>query len=190
MTHTPAWDLSLFRLVNGRWTCAVMDWIAPAFQPSWVAVAPAVALAAWIWRKGGADGRRAVFAALAAVALADLFAAQILKPWIERPRPSIALDGVRLLVGKKSGFGFPSNHAANLAAAATAVALLARRFAWPLAALAVFVGYTRAYVGVHYPLDVLGGWCVGIVAGTIAAMAVDRVWKPRSAPTGRDESVP
>lgn len=183
MNHTPTWDLALFRLVNGRWTCAVMDAIAPAFQPSWVAIAPAVLIAAWIWRKGGPDGRRAVLAALAAVALADLLAAQILKPWIERPRPSMALDGVRLLVGKKSGFGFPSNHAANLAAAATAVALLARRFAWPIASLALFVGYTRIYVGVHYPLDVMGGYCVGIIAGTLAALVVDRFLHRRSGET-------
>ncbi|MCL4233688.1 MAG: phosphatase PAP2 family protein [Deltaproteobacteria bacterium] len=174
MTHAPAWDLSIFRLVNGRWTCAVMDVIAPAFQPSWVAIAPAVLLAAWIWRRGGADGRRAVIAALLAVALADLLAAQIVKPWVERLRPSIALEDVRLLVGKKSGFGFPSNHAANLAAAATAVALLARRFAWPIAALALFVGYTRVYVGVHYPLDVIGGYCVGVVAGTVAVLATQK----------------
>lgn len=174
MTHTPAWDLALFRHVNGQWTCAVMDVIAPMLQPSWVAVAPAVVLAAWMWRKGGADGRRAVIAALAAVVIADLLAAHVVKPWVGRLRPSIALDDVRLLVGRKSGLGFPSNHAANLAAAATAIALLARRFAWPIVLLALFVGYTRVYVGVHYPLDVLGGYCVGIIAGTITALAAQR----------------
>jgi len=49
-----------------------------------------------------------------------------------------------------------------------------RRLAWPAAAIVLFVGYSRIYVGAHYPLDVLAGYAVGVIVGVIALAAWER----------------
>lgn len=62
--------------------------------------------------------------------------------------------------------GFPSGHAAMAAALATVVALnVPRRWAVVAVAVALFIGFGRIYLGVHLPLDVIGGWSVGILVG-------------------------
>ena len=71
------------------------------------------------------------------------------------------------------GGGFPSGHSAS--AAALAFFALARygARAWPLLMLAFLGGVSRVYVGAHGVLDVLGGWTVGALCGTVAAPTVE-----------------
>ncbi len=81
------------------------------------------------------------------------------------------MENVRLLVGRKSGYGFPSNHAANMAALAFSLGMFfPRRLPW-LAGAAALVAYSRVYVGVHYPLDVASGFMLGIIIGVASGMA-------------------
>jgi undecaprenyl-diphosphatase len=97
-----------------------------------------------------------------AVGLADLTAARVLKPYFQRPRPQATEPHIRLLVPSQGSYSFPSNHAANMFAAATFFS-----FTVPIVGLigtlaAFLVAYSRVYVGVHYPLDVLAGAVLGI----------------------------
>ena len=87
---------------------------------------------------------------------------------VGRERPCVALEDVRLVMGMKSSLSFPSAHAANIFGAATALTMFYRRWAGAFFAVAVCVGYSRVYVGVHYPSDVLGGAVLG--TGTALAM--------------------
>jgi undecaprenyl-diphosphatase len=87
-----------------------------------------------------------------------------LKELIQRPRPYVDLDGVRQLVGSGGG-SFPSNHALNNAAAAAIIGSLYPRWAWLAAGVAFVIGFSRIYVGVHYPSDVVGGFAIGAIAG-------------------------
>ncbi|WP_035727694.1 phosphatase PAP2 family protein [Eisenibacter elegans] len=110
-----------------------------------------------------------IFIALTVVA-ADRFTSGVMKPYFERLRPSHepSLQGQVHLVNDYRGgkYGFASSHAANTFALATffGVALYDR---WPLWARlglfgwAVLVSYTRIYLGVHYPADILAGALVG-----------------------------
>ena len=104
---------------------------------------------------------------VAAVGLADFIASVILKDWVARPRPSRVpeLEGVLHLVnGYKSGrYGFVSSHAANTMACGLLFSLIWRKKITTIS-LMLWVAancYSRMYLGVHYPLDILGGLIVG-----------------------------
>ena len=103
----------------------------------------------------------------ACVWTSDLLAT-VLKPLVGRPRPSERLEDADPLFGATVGSSFPSGHAATAAAGLIALALLTRKAVPALAALALLVSFSRVYVGVHYPLDVLGGAALGaVVAATL-----------------------
>jgi undecaprenyl-diphosphatase len=80
-----------------------------------------------------------------------------------------------MVVGYKSGFSMPSNHAANLAAVALLLGARYRRLIAPGVIAALVVGFTRVYVGVHYPLDVLAGYGVGLMTGLIGLALWEKV---------------
>ncbi len=106
---------------------------------------------------------------LLVVSVTDFLCGQWLKPWVGRLRPpheASLRSSLHLVRGYTGGlYGFPSNHAANSAAMATAIGLaLRRRFVWLLAVgWAVLHSYTRIYLGVHYPSDILAGWGIGVI---------------------------
>ena len=93
------------------------------------------------------------------VALDDWLGGQ-LKHLFAAPRPCNELEGVRLLQGCGAN-SFPSNHSANTAAFAVYTFLFYRRSGWFIWLIPLLVGLSRIYVGVHYPLDVAGGWIFG-----------------------------
>ena len=104
---------------------------------------------------------------VAAVGLADFIASGILKDWVARPRPSRVpeLEGVVHLVNDyKSGrYGFVRSHAANTMACGLLFSLIWRKKITTIS-LMLWVAancYSRMYLGVHYPLDILGGLIVG-----------------------------
>ena len=107
-----------------------------------------------------------------AVGAADFIASGILKDLVARPRPTRVpeLEGVLHLVnGYKSGqYGFVSSHAANTMAVALLFSLIWRNKIATVG-LMLWVAancYSRMYLGVHYPLDILGG----IIVGTLVAL--------------------
>ena len=107
------------------------------------------------------------------IVIADQTCSSILRPIFERPRPSrnpdIA-DIVHLVNGRRGGkFGFPSCHAANtFALACFAMLLFKNRAVTTFFMLwAIVTCYTRIYVGVHYPGDLLFGTVVGFTAGFV-----------------------
>jgi undecaprenyl-diphosphatase len=109
------------------------------------------------------------------ILLADQITASLMKPYFARLRPSqepTLLEWIHLVDGYKGGkFGFASSHAANTFGAATFFFLWLRnikRWVIWLFVWAAFMTYTRIYLGVHYPGDVLVGALVGTVCGWAA----------------------
>ena len=114
-----------------------------------------------------------------AVALAD-WSATGLKALIDRPRPPLRYAEPKTLVPVPHDASFPSGHAATSFAAATMLAFAFPRFAPFLYVLAAAVAFSRVYVGVHYPLDVIGGAALGV----LVAIALRRLVRGRQRSLG------
>jgi undecaprenyl-diphosphatase len=101
----------------------------------------------------------------AGVLTADMLAL-LLKLVGGRERPFLADPEQDPLVGTPLDLSFPSGHAATSFAGATLLAWYAPRLAVPLYALAALVAWSRVYVGVHYPFDIVAGALLGIAVAT------------------------
>jgi undecaprenyl-diphosphatase len=99
----------------------------------------------------------------------------LLKSLFARPRPYSGLQNVRLLVACSGSFSFPSGHAATSFAIASIIGYFSRRTAVPALCIAVLVGFSRIYVGVHYPSDVLAGAAWGGVTGGVIILIHNRL---------------
>jgi membrane-associated phospholipid phosphatase len=97
-----------------------------------------------------------------------------IKPAVGRGRPDRHLPGVRVRGHEQSGLGYPSGHAAvslTLALAATHDRPPVERVA--AVGAAAVTGWTRMYVGAHLPLDIVGGWAVGVLGGAVVRSVRD-----------------
>jgi undecaprenyl-diphosphatase len=169
-------DERLFVLLNQVWTAPFLDkWmpILTDFDHWRIPVIGAVLIALV---KGSRDVRIAMLLAVVAVASADQIAVNVIKPRFERIRPSEALAGTRQLVDAHDS-SFPSAHAANTFAAGTFLAVRFPRMI-PILVIPAVVSYSRVYVGVHYPLDVLAGGALGATIGGVLA-ALERALRSR-----------
>ena len=119
--------------------------------------------------------RKAGVAALAAMVLGLLCTNVILKHLVGRARPWTVLTGLTVLVVERDPNSFPSGHtcAAFASAGAWCRTLPCRWMKVLGVALAALMGFSRLYVGVHYPSDVIAGCAVGL----ICSQAVWLLWK-------------
>ncbi|MGH3100830.1 MAG: phosphatase PAP2 family protein, partial [Thermoleophilia bacterium] len=154
-------EADLFRLVNDLPTA-----LFPAF---WLVMQGGNVLAVGVAAAVVAATRRFWLAAnLAITGIGVWLAARWIKDQVGRGRPVDLLDDVHLRGHHDSGLGFVSGHAAVAVAIATLIApYLGRRARWVAVAVAVVVCISRLYVGVHLPLDVVGGAALGWAAGSL-----------------------
>ena len=122
---------------------------------------------------------------LVAVAVADL-AATVVKLLTDRPRPYVAHPEQEPLAHATLNVSLPSGHAATSFAAAVVLARFAPRWAVaPLFVVAALVAWSRVYVGVHYPSDVLAGALLGVAVGLLVLAVQRRPWRrPPAEATG------
>jgi undecaprenyl-diphosphatase len=130
-----------------------------SFGLVWLALA--FALAGFSWRRPWLLIRVAV-----TILLAEMVSG-LLKAGIGRDRPPLANPDPEPLVRLPATPSFPSGHATVAFACATVLALAVPRLRWPLFVLAALVAWSRVYVGVHYPLDVLAGAILGVLIGLV-----------------------
>jgi membrane-associated phospholipid phosphatase len=103
---------------------------------------------------------------------------ETIKALSDRDRPFLTLDKTRVIGWREKGDSFPSGHTTQIFFMMT---LLIHHFQFgivitaALYAVAALVGFTRIYVGAHYPRDVIGGAVLGSVWGILAAL-VDPFW--------------
>ena len=114
---------------------------------------------------------------LMAALLVDLVICNgILKPLVHRIRPFDVRTGIELLVKRPTDYSFPSGHTAASFASVTALYLAGEKKLWiPALVLAVLIAFSRLYLYVHYPTDVLGGVVAGLAAGALGYWLVKKV---------------
>ena len=107
-------------------------------------------------------GRITLLLLILSLSLTDIICAQYIKPFIERVRPShLSLEGINLLVKKGGKWSMPSNHSANMFAFSVILSYFYNRYRHLLFSLAYVIAFSRVYVGVHFPGDVIIGGVIG-----------------------------
>ena len=101
----------------------------------------------------------------------------ILKPLVARIRPFDVNTAVQLLISPPKDFSFPSGHTGAAFAAASALFFSKNRLWIPSLVLAILIAFSRLYLYVHYPTDVLGGILLGILSGWLGYTLVGLIKK-------------
>ncbi|WP_040761812.1 phosphatase PAP2 family protein [Spirosoma panaciterrae] len=176
-------DTDLFLWLNGQyasWLDPIMIWVTE--RNSWF---PLYALLiGWLIYRYGKQAIGILITLIAAVAISDQTASSVLKPLTHRLRPCHVVTLQKLIhpVMECGGpYGFASSHAANTFALATCLWLLfGKQYPWLIVGYswAIVVSYSRIYVAAHYPLDVLTGAGIGVLAAWLCVY-VYRRWQSR-----------
>lgn len=142
----------------------VFDFLMPSV--SWLGnggliwiIAAVVLLAIPKYRKGGV--------ALSVGLLACLLIGNLtLKPLIARVRPFDMVEGIELLIKAPTDFSFPSGHTLSSAIAAAVLTMTDKRFGYGAIPLACLIAFSRMYLYVHYPTDILGAIILAAIIST------------------------
>lgn len=110
-----------------------------------------------------------------ALLLGMILGNEILKKIFERPRPfhteGAVLAADQLLIPEPGQFSFPSGHTTSSFAAAVSIFVYNKKWGIPALILAVLIAFSRIYVYVHFPTDILAGTILGIFCALVAAFA-------------------
>ena len=128
----------------------------------------------WFWLVAAAvllipkKTRRVGITALLSITIGFLITNVLLKNIVARPRPFDAYTEIIPLITRPTDFSFPSGHTcASFACALVFFRMLPKKYGVPAVVLAGMVAFSRLYLGVHYPGDVLGGFLVAVFASTL-----------------------
>jgi len=160
-------DTWLFFVVNKTLANPVFDVIMPFITNDKTFRIPILITWLALIIFGGKRGRIIAFLIIFTILISDQVSSFVVKPLVGRIRPCNALEGVHLLVGCSGSFSFTSSHAANMFAAATLFSFFYSKARYYFFTYAAMIAYSRVYVGVHYPFDVIGGAVLGFIAAWI-----------------------
>ena len=165
--HTPFWD-DFFYIFSG--------------QKVWLITALAIVYS--IIRSYRKESWVVFLAIAVLITLSDQLSSGLIKPLVERLRPTHepSLEGLLCIVHdcREGGYSFVSSHAANSLAFATFSILLFknRLYGWVIASWSILTGFSRMYLGVHYFGDLFVGMLFAFVGSTIAYLVLLRLNGP------------
>jgi undecaprenyl-diphosphatase len=163
----------LFYFINRGLDNSFFDFLMPAITDFGSFIAMGI-ICVLLYIFGGENTRKVALIGLAALLVANV-AVYFLKFIVAEPRPFNVLPNVDLLVSETEIYSFPSGHSASSFAVMIVIGLKYRlhikgksyRLLYPLLAFAALIAFSRVYIGVHYPLDVVFGAIVGILSALV-----------------------
>ena len=169
-------EINILNFIQDTFACPFLDRVMPIITLFgdkgifWIAVA----LILIIIKKTRKTGVMMGTALLLGLIIGNV----ILKNAIARTRPYDVNTAMQaeLLVKALSDFSFPSGHTTAAFELATVWMMRDRRFGIPALVFAFVMAFTRLYLYVHYPTDVIGGMAVGILCGVAGYFIVDKIW--------------
>jgi undecaprenyl-diphosphatase len=160
-------DTALFYLFNVKLQNGFFDLLMPVLTNLGYWRIPLGLMAILLLIFGKRKGRITVLLLVLGIALSDQLCNNLLKPLIQRTRPCNVLENIHLLVNCTRAYSFPSSHAMNIFTGCLLLSYSYRKIRLLLLIIAILVSYSRIYVGVHYPFDVLAGMVLGVFCAFI-----------------------
>ena len=178
-------DKNLMIFLNKTLSNPIFDILMPIITNQKFLTIFGVILIIYLGFYGGKRARIALIVLIFAAGISDAICAQIIKPWVGRIRPSHEfIEYINLLVSKGGKWSFPSNHAANSFAFATVLSYFYDKNKTMIFSIASVIAFSRVYVGVHYPLDIIFGSLLGYTVSWII-LSVWVIIKMRELKRGR-----
>ncbi len=172
-------DQNLFFSINQGLINPFFDWLMPVLRNRFTWTPLYLFIVIFLVRNYGKQGWLILLFAILTFGLTDYFSSSLIKPSVERLRPcndpQIKTE-VRNLIACGSGYSFPSSHAGNHFGLAVFLILIFYhkwKFILPIGLFWAFsISFAQIYVGVHYPLDILGGALLGSMIGYLMSTIV------------------
>ena len=157
-----SFDMNLMIWIHQNLSNTIFDKLMPFITNKNNWIVPIASLIIILFFFSGKKGKFALFILIISLSLTDALCAQILKPFFERLRPShLHLEQLNLLVSKGGKWSMPSNHAANMFSLAVILSHFYPKHRGLLFFFAVTISFSRVYVGVHFPGDIIVGALMG-----------------------------
>lgn len=185
----PTPDTGLFRAIN-EWPDSLspfLTFFSVAMNQAWVKLVLGILLIAMIATKR--ETRRTAIQALIAVGIANSFTEVFKHLWpMHRPYQDMTHVINRVGTSSMESHGTASAHSANMAAVALIFFYHLKWWGSPWVLVAVLTGFSRVYVGAHYPYQVLLGWICGLAAAFLVAKGWDVLKALRTRPSEASEN--
>ncbi len=165
-------DWTILHWIQDTLVCPALDFLMPKItllgdgDAVWLLAAAALLITKKYRRYG--------VLLLVALALGVLTGNLTLKPLIARPRPCWVDESVRLLIPNTTDYSFPSGHTLSSVIGATVLTKANAKFGLAAIPLAALIAFSRLYLYVHYPTDILGAAVLGVAIGLLVCAAGGR----------------
>lgn len=170
-------ELKILDFIRENLTCPFLDAVMPVITKFgdkgifWIASA----IILMCFKKT----RKTGFSVGTALIIGFIIGNLILKNVIGRIRPYDLNSGIEILINALSDYSFPSGHTLASFEAATAMLIRDKRLGIPAMILAVLIAFSRLYLYVHYPTDVLAGIILGILIAIFSCKIIDKLYKAK-----------